>query len=224
MGWPGPSLAASGGASSGARCADSTLTFDWWWIVGGKAGDDARLLISEEDRARCQRARGHAQHAQPAATTRPRRRVCQPQSGIARTPRAEHARSCSRAAWRPSDTPRGTHRLTLGRHARIPLDAPRGSRADPIGRPARTPSTRFMYSHTRGTAVITAQSPASRQQARSKHSRSARGDRTATVSSRKHLWGPTRGGLRILFRLGCSYLFTASQRCTQSMKPLGQSA
>ena len=88
-------------------------------------------------------------------------------------------------------------------HARIPLDAPRGgpgrraarpgeahSRADPIGRPARTPSTRFMYSHTRGTAVITAQSPASRQQARSKHSRSARGDRTATVSSRKHPGDP----------------------------------
>ena len=106
--------------------------------------------------------------------------------------------------WNRKDAPRGTRSLVFSRrlapirhparntsthswaHARIPLDAPRGSRADPFGRPARTPSTRFMYSHTRGTAVITAQSPASRQQARSKHSRSARGDRTATVSSRKH--------------------------------------
>ena len=141
-------------------------------------------------------------------------------------------------------------------HARIPLDAPRGgpgrraarpgeahSRADPIGRPARTPSTRFMYSHTRGTAVITAQSPASRQQAHSKHHSSARGASIANVwhghgmaaeqqlamieqllCQAGSIWGPTRGGLRILFRLGCSYLFTASQRCNESMKPLEQSA
>ena len=43
-GRPAPVAEPRGGASSGARCADSTLTFDWWWIVGGKAGDDARLL------------------------------------------------------------------------------------------------------------------------------------------------------------------------------------
>ena len=41
MGWAGPRLA----ASSGARCAGSPLTFDWWWILGEDAGDDARLLI-----------------------------------------------------------------------------------------------------------------------------------------------------------------------------------
>ena len=195
----GASLAASGGA----RCADSPLTFDWWWIVGGKAGDDARLLISEEDRARCQRARGHAQHAQPAATTRSRRRVCQPQSGIARAPRAEHARSCSRAAWRPSDTPRGTHRLARGRPARIPLGYPENT--------ARTP--RLVCSRTRAeSAVITAQSPASRQQAHSKHSRSARGARIATVWNRSLSGDPHGAATRYLCLVLASCTFQLPSR------------
>ena len=118
--------------------------------------------------------------------------------------------------WNRKGAPRGTRSLVFSRrlapirhparntsthswaHARIPLDAPRGSHADPFGRPARTPSTRFMYSHTRGIRrdhrPVASKSAASAQQAQPQRARC----KNSYCVEQVPLWGPTRGCHKIL--------------------------